>query len=76
MKCFDSSSDNAIIEQWKKDAQTLKLNFEEQKISSRDFLRIQKSEDITSCTVKDIGIKFLYQHIFDDAFGKMKLKKR
>lgn len=26
IKCFGSSSDNAIIEQWKKDAQTLKLN--------------------------------------------------
>lgn len=74
IKCFGSSSDDAFIEQWKKDAQNLKLSFGEQKISSRDIVKIQKSEDIKSCLVKDIGIKLLYQHLWGDAFGGMKLK--
>ena len=52
----------------------MKLSFGEQKISSRDFLKIQKSEDIKSCSVKELGVKFLYQNIFDNAFGKMKIK--
>ena len=30
IKCFGSSSDDAFIEQWKKDAQNLKLSFGEQ----------------------------------------------
>jgi transposase len=74
IKCFGSSSNQAVVEQWKKDALSLKLSFGQQKISSRDFLKIQKSEDIKNCTVQKLGVKFLYQNIFDDAFGKMKLK--
>jgi hypothetical protein len=74
IKCFGSSSDSRLIDQWKKDALSLKFSFGEQKISSRDFLKIQKSEDIKSCSVKELGIKFLYQNIFDNAFGKMKIK--
>jgi transposase len=74
IKCFGSSSDSRLIDQWKKDALSLKLSFGEQKISSRDFLKIQKSEDIKTCKVKELGVKFLYQNIFDNAFGKMKIK--
>jgi transposase len=74
IKCFGSSANESTIDQWKKDALSLKLSCEEQEVSSKDFLKIQTSEDVSSCTVKDIGVKFLYQNIFDDAFSKIKLK--
>ncbi len=75
VKCFGSSADENVIQQWLKEANELKLSFGESKITSKDFIKIQKSEDIKYCTVKDIGIKFLYQHIFNKSFKQMKLKK-
>lgn len=74
VKCFGSSSDEAKIEQWRKEALELKSELESQNVRASDALNIQQGADVDSCVAQELGAKYLYDHIFDSVFGTLKLK--
>lgn len=74
VKCFGSSADQTQIDAWTKEAETLKSQLSQQKITSRNFINIKQDQDITSCQVEELGIKYLYNQIFHSLFPTLNLK--
>ena len=74
IKCFGSSIDQLTIDKWIKEAEDLKSQLSSKQITSRNFTTIKHEEDINSCKVEELGIRYIYNHIFTSIFSKFELK--
>lgn len=75
VKCFGSSKDLTVIEDWKEEALALKARLESSGATSKKFTQIKDAEDITSVQVQEYGIKYLYEHLSKSFFDKMKISE-
>lgn len=61
VKCFGSSSEEAVIDTWVKEASALKQRLHMTSSTSRNFVNIKEASDIASCHVRECGIRHFYK---------------
>jgi transposase len=74
IKCFGSSMEKANIDKWIEEAEELKTQLSSKKITYRNFTTIKQDHDINSCKVEELGMRYLYNNIFNSIFSKLELK--
>ena len=73
IRCFGSSDDQSVLDQWIADANILKSQLEKQSFNRNNFIQIKSESDITDCESKTIGVGYFYKSIYEKTFAKLKL---